>query len=96
MASDENAGLFMPDEYDAEIERLKSEKEARIWEFKEPTAQRRRQVRRAQIISRAFVRGRYLMDEGLLARAREVVGDDERWLFGEELLKLDAWSFARV
>ena len=30
MASDENAGLFMPDEYDAEIERLKSEKEARI------------------------------------------------------------------
>ena len=23
---------------------------------------------------------------------REVVGDDERWLFGEELLKLDAWS----
>ena len=47
-------------------------------------------------ISRAFVRGRYLMDEGLLARAREVVGDDERWLFGEELAlpctRIQGWT----
>ena len=80
MASDEDAGLFMPDEYDAEIERLQSEKK----EFKEPKAKRRRQVRRAQIIGRGFVRGRYLLDKGssrgalMRSPARTKAGGSER------------------
>lgn len=92
MASDEDAGLFMPDEYDAEIKRLETEKKARIEELKEPKAQRRRQVRRAQIIGRTFVRVKYMLDQHFLAKVREDAGNDDRWLFGEELLKLDAWS----
>ena len=92
MASNEDTGLFMPDEYDAEIKRLETEKKARIEELKEPKAQRRRQVRRAQIIGRGFVRGRYLLDKALLGRAREVAGENESWLFGKEILKLDGWT----
>ena len=92
MASDEDAaGLFTPDEYDAEIERLKLDKAARIQELKEPKQKRRRQVRRAQILGRAYVQ-LYVVDPKLLARAREHAGDDEGWLFGEWLLGSDGWS----
>ena len=92
MASDEDTGLFMPDEYDAEIKRLETEKKARIEELREPKAQRRRQVRRAQIIGRALVRTRCGLHQSHLVSAREVAGDNESWLFGNELLKLDGWT----
>ena len=91
MATDADVGLFTPDEYDAEIERLQRDRDARLEELNEPKEKRRRQVRRAQILGRAYVQ-LYAVDQKLLARAHEHAGDDERWLFGEKLLELDGWS----
>ena len=92
MASDEDAGLFTPDEYDAEIERLKRERDARMKELNEPKAKLRRQVRRAQILGRVFALHRIPLEEQNLPAICQVAGDDESWLFGPGLLELDGWT----
>ena len=89
----ESDTLDTPEKIDAEIERLKTERKAMLEQLKDPVQTNRRHVRRAQIVGRTLLseKWRTPLNPELLSSVRECAGDEGRWLFEEQILKLDGW-----
>ena len=82
--------VWTPGDYDAEIGRLKVERDELQAKLDDPKERERRRQRRAQILG-DWATTRFNWSPGKLVELRTAAGD-EKWLFDLKLLKLDGWT----